>query len=176
MKIFFTEYLKVSLFTEEIFISINLENAYALKLFDSIFIKLYNHKIVIQSSELDSLVQDCIDNSKIKFYLICFSKISTELSDKLNELKNHPDNKELKKEILSSINLSSKIRFSKDLIHEDNIFLKEELNQIIDILFYIKDFGNVTPHPDINLYDSLKKLCIQSLPINFEIEYLYNKF
>ena len=76
MKIFFTEYLKVSLFTEEIFISINLENAYALKLFDSIFIKLYNHKIVIQSSELDSLVQDCIDDSNQILFNMFFKDIN----------------------------------------------------------------------------------------------------
>ena len=63
MKIFFTEYLKVLVFSEENFITINLKNPYALKLFDSIFNKLYNHKIVIQSSELDSVVQECIDES-----------------------------------------------------------------------------------------------------------------
>ena len=51
MKIFFIKYLKVSAFTEENFNSINLENPYALKLFDSIFNKIYNNKIVIQSYE-----------------------------------------------------------------------------------------------------------------------------
>jgi len=70
--------------------------------------------------------------------------------------------------------LSSKIRFSKDLFYKNNIFKKQELNKIIDILFYIKDFGNVTAHPNINLDESLKMLSFQNLPINFEIEYFYN--
>ena len=101
------------------------------------------------------------------------SEISTELLNKLNELKINPNKKELKEEILNSINVSSKIHFSQDLLYKGNIFQKEELNQIIDILFYIKGFGNVTAHPNINLNESLKMLSIQSLPINFEIEYFY---
>ena len=41
MKIFFTEYLKVNVFSEDKFNSINLENPFAAKLFDSLFYKLY---------------------------------------------------------------------------------------------------------------------------------------
>ena len=37
------------------------------------------------------------------------------------------------------------------LLNPDNIFLKEVLNQIMFILFYIKVFGNVTPHPNKNI-------------------------
>ena len=114
---------------------------------------------------------DILSNNKI---LNLISMFSTELSDKLNELKNNPDNKELKDEIINLINKSSKIHFSKDLLFEGSVFQKEELNQIIDILFYIKDFDNITAHPNINLNKSLKMLSIQSLPINFGIEYFYN--
>ena len=102
------------------------------------------------------------------------SNVSTELSNKLNALKISPNNNKLKEEILNSINMSSKIRFSKDLQYKGEIFQKEELNKIIDILFYIKDLGNVTAHPNINLNESLKMLSIQSLPLNFGIEYFYN--
>ena len=74
-----------------------------------------------------------------------------------------------KEEILNSINMSSKIRFSKDLQYKGEIVQKEELNKIIGTLFY-----NVTAYPNINLNESLKMLSIQSLPLNFGIEYFYN--
>ena len=123
---------------------------------------------------VDLLSKSNYDILSTNKFLSVISMLSTELSDKLNELKNNPDNKEIKEEIINLINKSSKIHFSKDLLFEGNIFQKEELNQIIDILFYIKDFGNVTAHPNINLSESLKMLSIQSLPINFGIEYFYN--
>ena len=89
MKIFFTEYLKVSVFSEENFISINLENPYALKLFDSIFNKLYINKIVIQSSELDSVVQDCIDDSNQSLFNMCRCDKCYDIMDiQLNLLNN----------------------------------------------------------------------------------------
>ena len=89
MKIFFTEYLKVSLFTEENFISINLENPYALKLFDSIFNKLYNKKIIIQSNKLNSLVQDCInDSNQSLFNMFRCDKCYDIMDIQLNLLNN----------------------------------------------------------------------------------------
>ena len=147
------------------------------KLLETIIINFY-HSLDPISLNLNILIDlisksnyDILSNDKL---LNMISKISTELSDKLNKLKNNPADKGLKEEILNSINLSSKIRFSKDLFYKNNIFKKQELNKIIDILFYIKDFGNVTAHPNINLDESLKMLSFQNLPINFEIEYFYN--
>ena len=98
------------------------------------------------------------------------SNVSTELSNKLNALKISPNNNKLKEEILNSINMSSKILFSKDLQYKGEIVQKEELNKIIGTLFY-----NVTAYPNINLNESLKMLSIQSLPLNFGKEYFYNR-
>ena len=89
MKLFFTEYLKVSLFTEENFISINFDNLYALKLFDTIFNKLYNNKKIVQSSELDSLVQYCIEDSNESVFKMfrcdkCYDIMDIKLNDKNN--------------------------------------------------------------------------------------------
>ena len=87
----FTEYLKVSVFSEENFISINLENPYALKLFDSIFNKLYINKIVIQSSELDSVVQDCIDDSNQSLFNMCRCDKCYDIMDIQLNLRNNFD-------------------------------------------------------------------------------------
>ena len=103
------------------------------------------------------------------------SVISTELSDKLKQLGNNPNNKELKNNIIELLSSSSKIHFIKDVIIDEKIVRKEKLNQILDILFFIKDFGNIIAHPNININfnESIKMLNIQNLPINFEIEQFY---
>ena len=109
-----------------------------------------------------------------KIILETISVISNELSDKLNQLKNNPNNKELQNNIIKLLSSSSKIHFIKDVVINEEIIKKEELNQILDILFFIKDFGNITAHPNININESMKMLSIQSLPLNFEIEQFYN--
>ena len=113
---------------------------------------------------------DILSNDKI---INLISNISSELSDKLNKFKINSKNKELKEEIIKLINSSNNIRFSKDLIINNETLKKEELNEILDILFFIKNFGNITAHPNININDSIKMKSLQSLPINFEIEYFY---
>ena len=120
----------------------------------------------VSNSNYDILSNDNIIN--------LISNISEELSDKLNKFKNDSKNKELKEEIIKLINSSCDIKFSKDLIINGETLKKEELNKILDILFFIKNFGNITAHPNINIDDSLKMISIQSLPVNFEIEYFYN--
>ena len=113
---------------------------------------------------------EILSNDKIQKAI---SVISTELSDKLNHLKNSPNNEELRNDIIELLISSSKIHFINDITINGEIIKKDELNLILDILFFIKDFGNITTHPNININESMKMLNIQSLPINFEIEQFY---
>lgn len=114
---------------------------------------------------------DVISNKNI-LKSICI--ISTELSNALKELEKNPSNNELKNEIIRLIGSKSKIQFIDDIIINDETFKKEDLNKILDILFSIKNFGNITAHPNLSLGESLKMLNIQKLPLNFEIDYLNN--
>ena len=114
---------------------------------------------------------DVISNKNI-LKSICI--ISTELSNALKELEKNPSNNELKNEIIRLIGSKSKIQFIDDIIINDETFKKEDLNKILDILFFIKNFGNITAHPNLSLGESLKMLNIQNLPLNFEIDYLNN--
>ena len=59
METFFTEYLEVSEFNKDNFISINLENPYASKLFDSLFNKLYEKIKKSQREGFSSIIEEC---------------------------------------------------------------------------------------------------------------------
>ena len=90
---------------------------------------------------------DVISNKNI-LKSICI--ISTELSNALKELEKNPSNNELKNEIIRLIGSKSKIQFIDDIINNDESFKKEDLNKILDILFFIKNFGNITAHPNLS--------------------------
>ena len=90
---------------------------------------------------------DVISNKNI-LKSICI--ISTELSNALKELEKNPSNNELKNEIIRLIGSKSKIQFIDDIIINDETFKKEDLNKILDILFFIKNFGNITAHPNLS--------------------------
>ena len=77
-------------------------------------------------------------------------KISDEFSGMIKELKENPKDDKLKEKLMNILYSSSKIHFIEDLIIENETFKKEELNNIIDVLFYIKKTGNKTAHPNIN--------------------------
>ena len=114
---------------------------------------------------------DLISNKKI---LNAICTISTEFSNVVKQLENDPSNKELKKQLFELIGSKSKIQFINDIVIGNEIIKKEELNKILDILFFIKDFGNITAYHNININKSIKMLNIQKLPLHFEIDYLYN--
>ena len=123
---------------------------------------------------LDIILKSNIDIISNKDILNKICTISTEFSIVVKQLENDPSNAELKKQLFKLIGSQSKIQFIDDIVIGDEIFKKEELNQILDILFFIKNFGSITAHPNINLDNSIKMLNIQKLPLNFEIDYLYN--
>ena len=101
----------------------------------------------------------------------------TDLNETLLESKNSDDKsvqKELKEKIIEYINSPYNISFIDDIIIGEDIFKKEELNKILDILFFIKNKGNITAHPNIDLNKILKLIKIHSMPIKFEIEHFYD--
>ena len=113
---------------------------------------------------------DIISNINI---LKSISSISTEFSNIVKQLENNPSNEELKNHLIELIGSQSKIQFIDNIVIKNETLKKEDLNKILDILFFIKNFGNITAHPNINLNDTIKMLNIQKLPLNFEIDYLY---
>ena len=147
------------------------------ELLQSIIIKYHDklNKISLNLNIfLDIILKSNIDIISNKDILNKICTISTEFSIVVKQLENDPSNAELKKQLFKLIGSQSKIQFIDDIEIGDEIFKKEELNQILDILFFIKNFGSITAHPNINLDNSIKMLNIQKLPLNFEIDYLYN--
>lgn len=71
------------------------------------------------------------------------TSISSELADSLNELKSNINNNNdgLKDKIIKLIASKINLKFIDDITIEEEIFKKEELNKILDILFFIKKFG-----------------------------------
>ena len=46
----------------------------------------------------------------------------------------------------------------------------------MEILFFIKNRGNIITHPNIDLDESLKMSNISTMPIKFEIDYFYENY
>ena len=147
------------------------------ELLQSIIIK-YHDKLNQVSLNLniffDFISKSNIDLISNKNILNAICTISTEFSNVVKQLENDPSNKELKKQLFELIGSKSKIQFINDIVIGNEIIKKEELNKILDILFFIKDFGNITAYHNININKSIKMLNIQKLPLHFEIDYLYN--
>ena len=99
-------------------------------------------------------------------------KISKELYELLNKLINNPNDNDIKNKIIDFIVKSkySKIEFIEDVKLGKNLFKKEDLNKIIDLLFIIKNIGNKTAHPNIDLQESLKIINMQGLQPDFNFE------
>ena len=102
--------------------------------------------------------------------------ISTNLNKDLEEYRKASDEsvkKNLKENMVKYLSPYQKIKFIDDIKIDGETFKKEELNQILDILFFIKNKGNITAHPNIDLNQSLKMSNISNIPLDFEIEHFY---
>ena len=97
-------------------------------------------------------------------------EISDKLKEMIDELKKNPDDEKIKEKIINFVQTSHKLRFIDDIKIGNEIIKKEDLNVILDILFYIKNIGNKTAHPNIDIQNSMKMINIQKLPIKFKIE------
>ena len=84
------------------------------------------------------------------------------------------DKEIIKQQILKYLHSNQKIQFIDDIVIGEDIFKKEELNKILDILFFIKNKGNIIAHPNIDLDESLKIIETPKIPLKFEIDIFYN--
>ena len=81
----------------------------------------------------------------------------------------------LKEKLVKYLKCFNKILFVEDINIGQDTFKKEELNQVLEILFFIKNRGTIIDHPNINLEESLKMSSILIIPIKFELDYFYEK-
>ena len=102
------------------------------------------------------------------------STISSDMLANINQLKINPKDEKIKSKIINLLNTSSGIKFIGDVIIDNETFNKDELNKILDILFFIKNKGNIIAHPNININESLKSIQIQKFPVKFGIENFYD--
>ena len=95
------------------------------------------------------------------------STISSDMLANINQLKINPKDEKIKSKIINLLNTSSGIKFIGDVIIDNETFDKDELNKILDILFFIKNKGNIIAHSNININESLKSIQFQKLPVKF---------
>ena len=133
------------------------------QLLQKIIMKYYD-KLETVDLELN-IFSDLITNSncdiisdKNIFKLIC--SISNEFSNILKQLENDPSNEKLKQQVIRLIDSKCKIKFKDEIVFDNEIIKKEDLKIILDILFFIKNFENITTNPYLNLNESLKLINI----------------
>ena len=97
-------------------------------------------------------------------------KISDDFASITKEIKNNPKNNELKEKLMNLLNSSSKINFVDDVKIKDETFNKRELNEILDVLYFIKKQGNQAAHPNIKSDEYINFKNIDKLPLKFEEE------
>ena len=97
---------------------------------------------------------------------------SNELNEMLNNFKNNTKNEELKNKLINFI-FSSKLnefKFIENIEIGNNIYKKEDVNAILDLLFLVKNIGNKTAHPNIEPKQSLQIISTQKLLSEFNFE------
>lgn len=122
---------------------------------------------------LDLIVNGYYNILSNKEIIGSIENISNELSQMIKELKEKPNDENIKEKLIKFVHGSYKLRFIEDVIIGNELFKKEDLNIILDILFFIKNVGNKTAHPNIDIKNSIKIINIKNLPIKFEIEYFF---
>lgn len=121
---------------------------------------------------IDLISEDNYDILSSEDVLNSISETSKEFNGMVQEFKINPNNNELKTKIINFVRSSSnQIKFISDIFLENGeVISKDYLNEIIEILFFIKKIGNKTAHPNINAKESLKMFNSPNLLFNFDIK------
>lgn len=64
----------------------------------------------------------------------------------------------------------SKIHFVEEIKLKDKLFKKEDLKDILELMFLIKNVGNKTVYPYIDSEESLKIINMQKLYLEFNCQ------
>ena len=131
----------------------------------SIFIDLVNQSdsAILKNDEIINSILDIMEN------------VGETLQD-LKKASEKSEQNNLKEKLVKYLKSFNKIQFVEDINIGQDTFKKEELNQVLEILFFIKNRGNIIAHPNIDLEESLKMISIPIMPIKFEIDYFYENF
>ena len=114
-----------------------------------------------------------LSNKEIINFILDISKNFIKDLEEYKETHDESVQKNLEENIVKYLNPHKNIVFVEDIKIGKDTFKKEELNQILDILFFIKDKGNITAHPNIDLNKSLKISHISNILLEFEINDFY---
>jgi len=132
-----------------------------------LIIDRYNQKLIpIKNGILQIISEEKMLDSALK--------VSNDMNQNIKELKLNLENKEIKSKLINFLKTSNEIKFFEDITIDNETFGIEDLNKIINILFFIKNMGNIMVDPNFNLNESLKSVNILKLPLNFEIEKFSN--
>ena len=136
---------------------------------DKVAIKLNVFLELILSGNFEILSNDEVINS--------ITSISNEFNEIINKFKQNPKDEKLKSEIIEYIWSSklSKITFIEDIKIGNEIFKKEDLNAILEFFLLIKNFGNKTVHPNIDISESLKILDIKDVSLEINLDLIMNE-
>ena len=142
---------------------------------DDLKIKIDEIKLeLLQNKNTNKLLRNDSHNILVRFLnddiLDKIEKISNDFSFIIKEIKKNPKNKELIEKLINILDSSSKITFVEDVIIKNETFNKKELNEILDVLYYIKKQGNQAAHPNIKLNEYINYKNIDKLPLKFEEE------
>ena len=103
------------------------------------------------------------------------AKISKEFDKLTTSLKENPDDICAKNDLIKYIKSSDyyKIKFVEDIIVDEEELKKEDLNKLLELLFFIKSIGNKTAHPNIDPNKPLININAQKSPVQFKIDEFY---
>ena len=103
------------------------------------------------------------------------SNISDDLNNLVKNLKENPDDLSIRKNLINYIKSSdfAQIKFVKDITIGEEVFKKEDLNILLDVLFFIKSYGNKTAHPNIDPNKPLININTKKSPVKFMIDEFY---
>ena len=114
-----------------------------------------------------------LSNEKIKDFIFGISKNFIKDLEEYKKTTYEQVKEKLKENKVKYLNPYNINIFIENIKIGNDIFKKEELNSILHILFFIKEKGNITAHPNIDLNKSLKMGNTSNIPLKFEIDHFY---